>query len=196
MFTKILITTSHRPTPTIRRFAKSLTLALPQARYVTRGKLTFAMLALQAFDLGAERVLVIRGRKGNPGYIDVYRVNYLDKSLDKLCSMCICGYIINRVERKAKHYMSKHIVMTDKIVDNICEDLAECLLVGFNIVTLRLTSPFQYDPKEAIIVNVRKTVRKDRIQEPLYEISFKYCNGDTVGPVIRVCKTRTFIKPQ
>ena len=69
---KVIITSSRRPTPTVRRFIKSLLIVLPNSVKISRGKLSFNMLALQALDLGSDKLLVVRNKKGNPGYIDVY----------------------------------------------------------------------------------------------------------------------------
>ena len=71
----IIITTSRHPNPRLRSFAKDLANALPNAMKINRGKLSISELAQRAYNLGADRVILVnRGARGNPGRILFLRV--------------------------------------------------------------------------------------------------------------------------
>jgi U3 small nucleolar ribonucleoprotein protein IMP4 len=69
---RILVTTSHRPSQRIRSFAKDLASVLPNAIRRNRGKATMRDLYYEAVSIGANRVVIVGGRKGNPGVVSVY----------------------------------------------------------------------------------------------------------------------------
>lgn len=147
---KVLITTSHRPTPNTRRLAKALSRIIPNAIKVSRGKLTFERLVLQSIDLDVDKILVIRNWKGNPRYIDVYLVNYASRSLVKLCTVHVCGYEINLSGLRRlgiKRNYGVCITASDAVkVEGIVENLLQCLIQGFNLVLSVKGSPFRAGP--------------------------------------------------
>ncbi|MEM4849056.1 MAG: hypothetical protein QXM55_05425, partial [Ignisphaera sp.] len=188
MENKIIVTTSRRPTPTVRRFVKYLVAVLPSSQYQRRGKLSFSMLALQAIDLNIDKLIVIRNRKGNPGYMDIYQVNHVKKVFAKFCTLFICGYSINtpyhKVQPKNK---PKNIVILEDVFTSIDdEEIAECLLLGFNIKVLnKLHTPVLGHDNHYVVLEVVKMFRKvDNYEKPIYEITFKNIENKIVGPVI------------
>jgi len=70
--TRIIVTTSHRPTQRVRSFVKDLVSVLPGAEKLTRGKATLRDLYYEAAARGAQRVIVVSVWKGNPGTLHVY----------------------------------------------------------------------------------------------------------------------------
>jgi len=195
---KIIVTTSRRPTPTVRRFVKHLAAVLPNAQYQRRGKLSFSMLALQAIDLDIDKLIVVRNRKGNPGYIDIYQVNHANKTLTKLCTLFICGYSIGRIQRKAQSENGlKYIVAQDTIITSIDnEEITECLLLGFNIKVLDKLYTLtlgHYD--RFLILEVIKIFREVSDYEiPIYEVIFRNIKNEVVGPVVRICSAKVYTK--
>lgn len=197
---KTLITSSHRPTPNVLKFIKHLVSILPNTRYQSRGKLSLSLLALQAIDLDVEKVLVVRSRKGNPGYIDVYQVDYLGKLLVKLCTMYICGYSIGTIQTKKLNFTPKYLIVPSKIIDNIKDDeIVECILAGFstkvcNGIPKRLSNN---NMKSVVLMDIKRAAKKDFSTcdaVSVYEIEFKDLKGDVIGPVIRICKAKIYTK--
>ncbi|RLE81997.1 MAG: hypothetical protein DRJ52_02930, partial [Thermoprotei archaeon] len=76
----ILITSSRRPNPRLRTFCKDLARVLPDAIKVNRGKMSIEEVALKAYQLKIDHVVIVgKGRGGNPGrliFIKVYEDRY------------------------------------------------------------------------------------------------------------------------
>ncbi|RLI07175.1 hypothetical protein DRO32_04300, partial [Candidatus Bathyarchaeota archaeon] len=70
----IMITMSRRPTRTIRTFCNELAATLPGAVRVNRGKMSLEDVAEKAWEIGADRVILVARWKGNPGKICLYEV--------------------------------------------------------------------------------------------------------------------------
>ena len=69
-----MITMSRRPTRLIRTFCNELAATLPGAVRVNRGKMSFEDIAEKAWELGADRVILVSRWKGNPGKICLFRL--------------------------------------------------------------------------------------------------------------------------
>ncbi len=69
-----MITMSRRPTRIIRTFCNELAATLPGAIRVNRGKMSFEDIAEKAWELGADRVILVNRWKGNPGKICLFKV--------------------------------------------------------------------------------------------------------------------------
>ena len=70
----IMITMSRRPTRLIRTFCNELAATLPKAVRVNRGKMSFEDIAEKAWELGADRVILVSRWKGNPGKICLFKL--------------------------------------------------------------------------------------------------------------------------
>ncbi len=70
----ILITTSRKPGRRTRSFAKDLQKALPQSKYVNRGKGNIYSIAERAEREGYTRILIVGETKGNPSIIRVVQL--------------------------------------------------------------------------------------------------------------------------
>lgn len=70
----ILITTSRRPTRRIRTFCNDLARCIPNSKRINRGKLSREGLAEKAFELDADRVIIVDRWKGGPGKIELFNV--------------------------------------------------------------------------------------------------------------------------
>jgi U3 small nucleolar ribonucleoprotein protein IMP4 len=195
---KTIITTSRRPTPVVRRFIKYLIPFIPNAQYQRRGKLTFTLLVLQAIDFNADKIIVVRNRKGDPGYLDVYQVNYANKALTKLCTLYICGYSIDKNQTKlnTKQKIAQLLTLdsTLALIDN--EDIAECLLTSFNIKICNEIPKLDYKSSYIhALLDIKKYFKKMNFTKlPVYEITFKNLRNEFIGPVIRICKAKMYTK--
>ncbi|ABM80434.1 Brix domain-containing protein [Hyperthermus butylicus] len=94
---RILVTTSHRPTQRIRSFVKDLASVLPNAVKINRGKATMRDLYYEAASIGANRVVIVAGWKGNPGSINVYEpVEPPDMELKLIARLLLRGVRLSR----------------------------------------------------------------------------------------------------
>lgn len=193
---KLFITTSRYPTPITRSFAKQLSMIISNASYIPRGKLTLAMLALQAIDLDISKIIIVKNRKGNPGYIDIYIVNHLEKSIIKLCSLHICGYLMNKTKYSSlSAHRSKYVILGVESIDSIDENILECIVTGFNIKIYKHITSLTHNMKNSIIIHIKKKMLKNiHSINPIYEITFKDCQGELIGPVLRICRAKIFTK--
>lgn len=71
----ILLTTSRRPTKTIRTFCKDLSCTIPNVLRINRGKLSQEGVAEKALKLNAEKVIVVDRWKGGPGKIQLFKIS-------------------------------------------------------------------------------------------------------------------------
>ena len=70
----IIITTSRRPTRRIRTFCNDLARCIPNSMRINRGKLSREGLAEKAYELEADRVIIVDRWKGGPGKIELFNV--------------------------------------------------------------------------------------------------------------------------
>ena len=70
----ILLTTSRRPTRTMRTLCHDLARSIPNVARINRGKLSLDGVAERALEPNAGRVIVIDRWKGGPGKIKLFRL--------------------------------------------------------------------------------------------------------------------------
>ena len=70
----ILITTSRRPTRGIRTLCHDLARCIPKAFRVNRGKMSLDGVGEKAFELNADRVIIVNRWKDGPGKIELFQV--------------------------------------------------------------------------------------------------------------------------
>jgi U3 small nucleolar ribonucleoprotein protein IMP4 len=93
---RIIVTTSHRPSQRARSFAKDLASVLPQAVKINRGKMTLQDLFYEAYARGAERVIIIGLKKGNPGILRVYKPDVMSSQLEHIATISLRGVRLRR----------------------------------------------------------------------------------------------------
>lgn len=179
---KTLITTSHRPTRSTRRFVKMLSQIVPDSIRVTRGKYTVNALLLQAVDLDVKNIIIIRNRSGNPGYIDLYSIDDAALKLNKICTIKVCGYkIIENYERDLTY--DEIIFIGGKLIEiSIDEHFLACILRCFNI---NIVSSMSLCRSRSILEAHIKMLNN------AYELSFSNCKGEPKGLVLKICPTKT-----
>ena len=180
---KTIVTTSHRPTPRTRSLLKDLVAIIPNSIRITRGKATLELLALEALDIGADRILIIRNWKGNPRYIDLYMVTPLSRGATKICTLILCGYKLTREGTKknpAKQPSALVIPVSTVVSAKIPEELMECLV---QCLRAQVSSDEEVCGKDRNVLIVDVSESHDNV----FEISFRDCKGDQYGPVLRVC---------
>ncbi len=94
---RIIVTTSHRPSQRARSFAKDLASVLPMAVKINRGKATLQDLYYEAYARGAERVIIVGLKKGNPGVLRVYKPGALpQEGLQLVSTISLRGVRLRR----------------------------------------------------------------------------------------------------
>jgi rRNA maturation protein Rpf1 len=71
---RVLLTTSRRPTSTVRAFCKDILCTLPNIIRVNRGKLSLEGVAEKALALDAENVVIVDGWRGGLGKIRFFQI--------------------------------------------------------------------------------------------------------------------------
>lgn len=69
----ILLTTSRRPTNRMRTLCHDLARSIPNVVRINRGKLNLDGIAEKAFELDADRVIIVDRWKGGPGKIKLFQ---------------------------------------------------------------------------------------------------------------------------
>ena len=173
---KILITTSRRPTPRVRSLVKDLAGVLPNAERFTRGHYSMEELAREARIRGFNRVVVVSGRKGNPGIMRVYEVG--ERSLAHIASLKIKGAALSReLRRPLPRFKPKGMIV--EVDGSPLSDLVSDLLVrSFN-------ARLYEEPSEWEV-----TVRLEGVED--YVLLEFFVKGKPVGPRLKVAPTRGF----
>ncbi len=156
---------------------------IPNSVRITRGKATLELLALEALDIGADRIVVLRNWKGNPRYIDLYMVTPLSRGASKICTLVLCGYKLAREGTKKNPPRSPSVIVVpvDIVVSaTIPEDIVECLV---RCLRAQVASSDEVCRERGNVLLVDIAVKRSRI----FEVSFKDCKGEHYGPVLRIC---------
>ncbi|BDR92002.1 Brix domain-containing protein [Vulcanisaeta souniana] len=70
----VVLTSSRNAGTRMRQFLNELEVVIPNAVKVNRGRLSIVEVAGRAFSLGADKILYIGSRGGNPGFIRFLRI--------------------------------------------------------------------------------------------------------------------------
>ncbi len=180
---KIIVTTSHRPSQRARSFAKDLASVLPNAIRINRGKMTLTDLYYEAYTRGAERVVIIGLKKGNPAILRVYRLGALpEEGLQQLATITLAGVKLRRETPGSQRIFGTHSLAIDarnvhseeaaRVVDVIAKSFLAKILVGN--IDEELLEKFD------VIASVRET------KENLEVVFMCPHTGRVCGPTLRV----------
>ncbi len=178
---KVFITTSRRPTTRTRSLLKDLASVIPNAVRIVRGHATLEKLALEAFDVGADRIVVLRNWKGNPKFVDFYEV-LGPGEYRKLCTLTLKGFkLIKECGSQRPPCRPKALVLRRQVAveEGMPLEVVECLVRGFHI-EIR-------DWVAADDVELRIEIKSGYI-----EIAFRIQRLNVVGPVLRVWKAKLY----
>jgi len=156
---RVIVTTSRRPTQRIRSFLKDFSSIFPQVIRLNRGKTTLVDLASYAVEIGAERIIVITSKRGNPSSIITYAVD-VNANLTKLHRIIISGVKLSReYGGNPCPRPSKICVDISSIKSELQEKLAEVLAkdLGFEPITSINDAP----PRSIVaVINSRARTRQ------------------------------------
>lgn len=176
----ILITTSRRPSPRVRSFIKDLALILPGAMRLNRGHLSMKDLAIEAQLVGADRVVIVGEKRGNPGIIRVYKVSR--DTLVNIVSFIIKGVALSR-ETGAGHPSKgtplRLIVDTDG--SPIADEFADAFVLAFHARVLE-------DPRPSDVF-----AKITRLDDRNVKVEF-FQEDRRVGPRLKLGKPAVMVK--
>jgi len=163
---------------------KDLVAVIPNAVRIVRGHATIDKLALEAFDVGADRILVIRNWKGNPKFLDVYEV-LSPSHHPRICTLVLKGFKLarecgNEIPQKRPSCIALRMDLATS--SSIPEELVECLVRGVHAEVANDIPPRCVE----IVITPR---------EGFYEVSFRM-SARYIGPVLRVWRAKTYLTRQ
>ena len=179
--TRIIVTTSHRPTQRVRSFVKDLVSVLPGAEKLTRGKSTLRDLYYEAVARGAQRVIVVSVWKGNPGTLNIYEPLEPPRMELRLISRIMLDGV--RLSRETPGAQSAYGAQSlgryvspaaGEVLHRLADILARTLLA-------RITVDYDEALSRFDVVAV-----VDKGKGSLAEVEFRCSTGRACGPLLRI----------
>ena len=130
---RILLTTSHNPTPQMRTFCNDLARVIPGIVRVNRGKMGMTQVAEKALEHNVDRVAIIERWQGALDKIEFYQIG-ASGLVSVPPILCIAGIRLQR-EFATKKLKPIHSVVITKSVGNSLE-VADFLSEIFSIPVL------------------------------------------------------------
>ena len=177
---KIIVTSSRRPTPRIRSLVKDLAMILPGAERLTRGHLSMQELASEAILRGAERVVIVGGRKGNPSILRIYEVKKGD--LLNIVTFIIRGVALSRELKRPLPHESPERMIVETDGNPLSDEFADAFVQAFSARVLE--KPLDKDIIAAISL--------DRSGNYV-RVEFVF-QGRRVGPRLKLAKPAEMVK--
>jgi U3 small nucleolar ribonucleoprotein protein IMP4 len=170
----MLITTSRKPSPRTRTFAKSLERVL-NSRYVNRGKMSLRDAFIKSRDLSFNKTAVISEIKGNPSRIDFYgSEGDLILKLDITVSNPLNSQRINKKNLLLRWDLTGLAVLKDKLI-SILE------IVDIESVSKTMTKSALKGQLDSNLVLVKKGEKGSKAV-----IEFYSQQGQITGPKIYI----------
>ena len=188
---RVIVTTSRRPTQRIRSFLKDFSSIFPQVIRLNRGKTTLVDLASYAVEVGAERIIVITSKRGNPSSILTYSID-LSANLTKLHRIIISGVKLSREYGGSPCPKPSKICIDISLVKSeFQERLAEVLAndLGFEPIT-----SLNDAPPRSIVAVINSKARTTLFSKE--EIILKFLRpkpGIPCGPRLRISKVINYV---
>ncbi len=168
--TRIIITTSRRPSPRTRSLVKDLVGVIPGAVRLTRGHLTYQELSIEATTLGADRVVIVGEKRGNPSIMRIYEPEP-PEGLNNIVTLIIKGVKLAR-EAGVPNRAKARILRVEHDGGEDAMEVAEALVRGLHA---KLT------PTRGPSVVAKLESRGDK------EVLLTFTsNGSQVGPTLRI----------
>ncbi|BAN90376.1 Brix domain-containing protein [Aeropyrum camini] len=178
---RILVTTSRRPSPRVRSFVKDISATIPGAFRFTRGHYSMEELAREAVIRGADRVVVVGERRGNPGIMRVYSVEGPGKP-ENIVSFIVKGVSLSRERRRGLPQLRGDEVLVAMPLDTgVASEFADAFIIAFHA---RLKPPANKGYVEAVI---------ESLDSRTAVVTFRF-RGVEVGPRLKLGKPAEMVK--
>ncbi len=175
----IIVTTSRRPSPRMRSLVKDLVAVLPGGRRLTRGHLSMKEIAREAELVGADRVVIIGERRGNPGIMRVYKPSRED--LVNIVSFIVKGVTLSRELRSSMPPRQPERLVVETDGTSLADEFADAFVIAFHAVV------FEEPSRRDVLARI-STLGDDTV---LVEY---YWGGRRVGPRLKLSKPARMIK--
>ncbi len=113
----ILVTTAYSPSNRTRSFVKDLVSILPDSKSLSRGKMSMDLLGAIATEEGANKVIIVKERNGNPESIEVYKVE--EAELKPLGIIKLKGITLARERGKRLYNLRKVCIRGYNLLPNV-----------------------------------------------------------------------------
>ncbi|MCD6510081.1 MAG: hypothetical protein J7L11_06855 [Thermoprotei archaeon] len=179
---RIIVSTCREPGRRIRSFSKELAASLPDAIRVNRGKYPLGELARISLELGADTLIIVGSRKGNPGRLVIYRIEE-DQYYKVPPLIRIRGVkLLREIDEKSPVSVVKSLVVTcsEGMPDEV-KEFAESLAGALRLPYVEITSYDEVMNSADILLSL--THRREG------HIILKFLNANDLkpaGPLIRV----------
>ncbi len=179
---RIIVTTSHRPSQRARSFVKELASVLPYAIKLNRGKATIQDLYYEAYSYGAERVIIVGLKKGNPGVLRVYKPGEPpDETLQLIATISLSGV---RLRRETPG--SQRIFQTRRLALDASRVYSEEASQVIDTLAYSMLAKILVNPDEDTLLNYDVVAIAEE-QKNLLELSFLCTRTKRVcGPTLRI----------
>jgi len=164
----------------VRSLVKDLASILPEAVRLTRGHMSMRDLAREAEMQGADRVVIVAERKGNPGIIRVYKP--ADDDLVNIVSFIVKGVALSRELRRGLPREPVKSMLVEPRQPGLPEEFADAFIIAFHAQTL------DRDPGPRDIV-----ASIDGLTEDSVKVEFEW-RGRPVGPRLKLGKPARMVK--
>jgi hypothetical protein len=164
---------------------------------VNRGKLTLKQLALQAIDLGFNAIIVVRNRKGNPGYIDFYTVTPSGE-LIKECTLKVCGYTIpsdyKKLTQATKVVLNLEEILQESKQQNRNEQTDElktldCIIKMFNVI-MSTGRDRHSNISGGICMHITTSHKENEHKKgEIFDVTFTRCDNNKMLFRISICSS-------
>ena len=157
---------------------KDLASTIPDAARLTRGHMSMRELSAEALLQGADRVVIVGEKRGNPGIIRVYKP--ADEGLVNIVSFIVKGVALSReLGRGLPSSRGRLIVETDG--SDLVDEFADAFIIAFHARVME-------EPRAGDVV-----ARIEAIGEGVVRVEFSW-SGRLVGPRIKLGAPRRMIK--
>ncbi|MDH5450000.1 MAG: hypothetical protein OEX77_03715 [Candidatus Bathyarchaeota archaeon] len=129
---KILLTTSRRPTSRIRSFCHDFVGSLPNIVRINRGKLNLDGIIEKAFEIDADRAIIVDRWKGGSGKIHLFAIK--ETELNPANPLIYVKGLKLRREFKMKTKLVKSFIITMSNTSSRGRKIAESLAHFFDIL--------------------------------------------------------------
>ncbi len=175
----ILITSSRRPTKSMRTLMRDLHTVIPYSFRINRGKMSMEDIAELASNLEAHHVLIVERWKGGPGKIEFYKV--LDSHIEITFPILYLSGV--RLQREHKIFWRKQRIRSRSLAvanpeKTEYQRLAEALSKIFNVPLL----PEEETKKFQIYVKISESKNRTKIT------FFSNIHNMEVGPALYIKK--------
>ncbi len=172
----ILITTSRRPSPRVRSLVKDLAGTIPGGIRFTRGHFSMEELAREAMLLGADRIVVVGERRGNPGIIRVYDFDDALRTRN-IVSFIVKGVALSReLKRPVPGKPEPPLIVEAE--PGVAEEFAEAFMIAFHA---------RIKGEGGVLARIKG------LDERTVQVEFEW-RGRLVGPRLKLGKPQRMIK--